>query len=321
MRNNHIGRDQTSNSNLNQFNNVYLERMSDLTASGQKIFNPWNPRNKELSFNNCIRILKTYGYKSRINDFSLFQKACVHKSYVDRPEEWAEMAAEEGEIMIIAEKPDNCLDLRKEDNEEMEFVGDSVIGCVVATYLRERYPGEGEGFLTRLRTRIVNNKMLGVLAKKIGLNDWLILSKHLEEVCDGRNNLRMTGSMLEAWMCAIYKQEGEPGKGFQICYDWFVTVIETFVNFTELIHDDINYKDQLLRHFQSTYHQPPRYKEVAIEGPPHDRVFTMGVLDPDDKIIASAVARNKKVAEQEASRLALEKLGVEVISFAQIFYV
>jgi ribonuclease-3 len=279
-----------------------------IDSGEQKVFNPWNPRNKELSFNNCIRILKSHGHKSRVNDFSLFHKSCIHKSYVDRPEEWEELA-EEGEQMIIAERPDNCLPLFKEDNEKMEFVGDSVIGCVVATYLRERYPDEGEGFLTRLRTRIVNNKMLGVLAKKLGFSEWLILSRHLEEVCDGRNNLRMLGSMLEAWMCAIYKQEREPGKGFQVCYDWFVTVMEKFINFTELIHDDINYKDQLLRHFQATYHQPPRYKEVYVEGPPHDRIFTMGVLDPDGNVIATAVARNKKVAEQEASRFALDKLG------------
>ena len=278
------------------------------TQQEQKVFNPWNPRNKELSFKDCVRILKFHGYKSKINDFSLFQKACVHKSYADKPDLWAELA-ESGEQPVIAERPDNCLELRKEDNEEMEFVGDSVIGCIVATYLRERYPGEGEGFLTRLRTRIVNNKMLGILAKKLGFGEWLILSRHLEEMCDGRNNLRTLGSMLEAWMCAIYKQESEPGKGFQICYDWFVFVMEKYVNFTELIHDDINYKDQLLRHFQGTYHQPPRYKEVATEGPPHDRIFTMGVLDPEGNIIATAVARNKKVAEQEASRLALERLG------------
>jgi ribonuclease-3 len=295
----------------------------------QKVFNPWNPRNKELSFKDAIRILKSNSYTGRIRDFSLFQKACVHKSYADKPDLWAEAslksansqlrepfsAADSGEQPVIAERPADCLELRKEDNEEMEFVGDSVIGCVVATYLRERYPGEGEGFLTRLRTRIVNNKMLGILAKKLGFGEWLILSRHLEDMCDGRNNLRTLGSMLEAWMCAIYKQEEKPGNGFQICYDWFVTIIEKYVNFTELIYDDINYKDQLLRYFQATYHEPPRYKEVAIEGPPHDRTFTMGVLDPEGKVIATSVARNKKVAEQEASRLALDKLGVSMASF------
>jgi dsRNA-specific ribonuclease len=92
-----------------------------------------------------------------------------------------------------------------------------------------------------------------------------------------------------------------------------VNVIQRHVNFVELITDDTNFKDQLLRHFQATYHQPPRYREVSVVGPPHDRVFTMGVIDPanESKVIAKATARNKKVAEQEASRLALAALCPE----------
>lgn len=65
-----------------------------------------------------------------------------------------------------------------------------------------------------------------------------------------------------------------------------------------------------LKYYQATYHQPPRYKEVDVVGPLHDRIFTMGVLSPDGSVVATATARNKKVAEQEASQLALVRLGV-----------
>jgi ribonuclease-3 len=208
----------------------------------------------------------------------------------------------------MAERPEDCLPLCKADNEELEFLGDSVLGCIVATYLATRYPGQGEGFLTRLRTRIVNNKMLGILAKEVGLGHWAVLSRHVEEVCDGRVNLRILGSLLEAWIGALYKQEDQVGRGYQVCFDWIVAMIERHVDFVQLITEDTNYKDQLLRYFQATFHQPPRYKEVEVVGPPHDRVFTMGVLDPEGAVIATSTARNKKVAEQEASRLAMEKL-------------
>jgi dsRNA-specific ribonuclease len=77
----------------------------------------------------------------------------------------------------------------------------------------------------------------------------------------------------------------------------------------QIIIEDTNYKDQLLRKFQALYHVPPRYKEITVVGPPHDRIFTMGVVDPQDRILTTATARNKKVAEQEASRAALELLG------------
>lgn len=217
--------------------------------------------------------------------------------------------------MVMAERPSNCLPLQEADNEELEFIGDSLLGCVVALYLRERYAGQGEGFFTRLRTRIVNNKMLGQLALKIGLAPWLVISRHVEDVCDGRRNLRILGSMLEAWIGALYIHErgteespGSSGKGFMSVQTFLINLLEKHVDFSDLISDDTNYKDQLLRWFQAQHHQPPRYKEVDVQGPPHDRIFTMGVLDLSGNVIATSTARNKKVAEQEASRLALSKL-------------
>jgi ribonuclease-3 len=211
--------------------------------------------------------------------------------------------------MIMADRPSNCLPLQEADNEEIEFIGDSLLGCIVALYLRERYGGEGEGFFTRLRTRIVNNKMLGQLALKIGFAPWLIISRHVEDVCDGRRNLRILGSMLEAWIGALYLHEGGGGKGFTTVQTFIISLLEKHIDFASLIAEDTNFKDQLLRWFQSKYHQPPRYKEVTVEGPPHDRIFTMGVLDLSGNVIAKSTARNKKVAEQEASRLALEVLS------------
>ena len=279
-----------------------------------KVFNPWNPRNQIIDDATIRAILVKYNVKEAPPLPHLFRQACVHKSYVDRTEQWAQ---EEGQDQVLAERPPNCLPLQEADNEECEFAGDSILGCVIALYLYERYAGKGEGFLTRLRTRIVNNKMLGTLAKKMGFEPWIIVSRHVEEVCaGGRSNLRLLGSMFEAWVHALYKNfeyEQSPGAGFTVVQKFLISVIQKHVNFVELITDDNNFKDQLLRFFQSKFHQPPRYKEVEVVGPPHDRTFTMGVIDPNDesKILARSTARNKKVAEQEASRLALVVLGVE----------
>jgi dsRNA-specific ribonuclease len=276
--------------------------------SEQKVFNPWNPRNKIIPDSDICAILSKYGVKESPPKPDLFRQACVHKSYVDRTEEWA---AQEDSSQKLIERPSDCLPLQDADNEECEFAGDSLLGCVVALYLYERYAGKGEGFLTRLRTRIVNNKMLGHLAKKMGLEPWIIVSRHVEEVCQGgRGNLRLLGSLLEAWVHALYKNfetSENPGLAFTVVHRFLVTLMQKHINFVELITDDTNYKDQLLRTFQAKYHQPPRYKEVEVTGPPHDRIFVMGVIDPNDpnNILAKATARNKKVAEQEASRLAL----------------
>lgn len=277
------------------------------SATQQKIFNPWNSKNRELTPSDAIPILKRYGWKGRFRDFGIIAQAFCHKSYVDRPEMWAEAGV--SGLTAIAERPEGCLTLRKADNEELEFEGDRVLGLVVASYLRKRYPGQGEGFLTRILSRIVNNKQLGKLSKQIGLGPWVILSRHMEEVCDGRNNLRILGSVFEALIGALLTQEDEIGRGVELCNTFIINIIEKHVDFVQLITEDNNYKDQLLRFFQAKYHVPPRYKEVTVEGPPHDRIFTMGVLDPDDTVIATYAAKNKKLAEQEASRLALEALG------------
>ena len=260
-----------------------------------KIFNPWNPKNREVTPSDIIPILKRYGWKGRINNFHLFEQACCHKSYVDRPDVWQEQA-ENGEEIVIVPRPDDCIPLRKVDNEELEYLGDRVLGLIIASYVTKRYPSQGEGFLTRILSRVVNNKQLGYLAKSVGMAPWIILSRHMEEMCDGRNNLRILGSMFEAWFGAMYLQEEEAGRGLQQCHDFLVRIIEKHIDFVQIIIEDTNYKDQLLRKFQSMYHVPPRYKEIEVVGPPHDRIFTMGVLDPSDNIISKATARNKKVA-------------------------
>ena len=280
------------------------------TKEEPKIYNPWNLNNRLIPDGEILRILRQFGCADRPKNWDLFRQACVHSSYVDRPE--GPSVAQAGEPVVVAERPAECMPLCKEDNEAIEFVGDSLLGCVIALYLHERYPDEDEGFLTRLRTRLVNNKQLGELAAKIGFPQWLILSRHVEDVCNGRRNLRIMGSMLEAWVGAMYLDLSETNSGlaFIRVKQWLINLYESQVDFAALISDDNNFKDQLLKHYQATYHTPPKYKEVRVEGPLHDRTFTMGVLAPDGSVVAVSTARNKKVAEQEASRKALIKLGV-----------
>ena len=131
-----------------------------------KIFNPWNLKNKDITTQDVESIMRRYGCPDfKVKKLHYFAQSCVHKSYVDRPEVWAEQ--EGGEHMVMAERPEGCLALKKADNEELEFAGDSVLSAIVGKYLKMRYPGQGEGFLTSLRTQIVNNNNLGELAKKM----------------------------------------------------------------------------------------------------------------------------------------------------------
>lgn len=275
-----------------------------------KLYNPWNPINRDIPDSEIRRILSTYGVEDEPKKFELFRQAFVHRSYVDRPEGPSVQA--NGEKVIVVPRPEGVMPLKNADNEELEHHGDGVLQAVTAEYLCLRYPGEGEGFWTSLRSNLVNNKMLGHLAEKIGMHNWLIVSRHVEDLCNGRRNLRILGSMLEAWIGALYRDlsDVDRGKAFARVFDWIVNLFETHVDFATLISQNTNYKDQLLKYYQATYHQPPRYKEVAVDGPLHNRTFTMGVLSPEGHVVETATAKNKKVAEQEASRKALVKFGV-----------
>lgn len=275
-----------------------------MSVAPPKLCNPWNHRNKQIPKQEILRILKEYGVTKPVHDLSLFRQACIHTSYVDKSEIWSKQE----EPMVLAERPEKCLPLQAADNEELEYAGDGILSGVVATYLKERFSGQGEGFMTNLRTEIVNNDRLGELAKKVGFSEWLMISRHVEEMCDGRQNLRLLGSMFEAWLGALYYSFGKGGGGFEAVQTFVVNVLERHIYFVELITKNTNYKDQLLRHFQSEYHQPPKYKLVHEEGPSHDRTFTMGVLSITGAVIATATAKNKKEAEQSASKLALEAL-------------
>jgi len=275
-----------------------------MSTAPLRLCNPWNPKNKIIPNSVILEILQSHGVRNKIANLDLFRQACIHTSYVDKSEQWAKQE----EPMILAERPSNCLPLQEVDNEEFEYVGDGLLSGVIAPYLAKRFRGKGEGFMTNLRTSIVNNDRLGELAKKIGFEPWLVISRHVEEVCDGRNNLRLLGSMFEAWLGALYEAVGGDGAGYLAVKTFVINVVEKNIYFVELLTKNTNYKDQLLRHFQAEYHEPPKYKVVHEEGPSHDRVFTMGVIGVDGNIIASSTARNKKDAEQEASRKALAVL-------------
>ena len=276
-----------------------------------KIITPWNPNNKIISEAAIRGLLQRPGVVLPDKlDYRLFQRACVHKSYVEKP---AGTPGPNGEQIILADKPEDCLGLQKEHNEELEFLGDSVLNCVVAIYAQDRYGGEGEGFLTTLRGNLVNNDHLGILAGKMGMAPWLVISRHVDSICKGRENLRLLGSMVEAWIGALYwNTEAAAGRGaaFDVCYAWIMSILHQYVNFAKVISENHNYKDQLLKYFQSQYHTPPIYEEIHVEGPQHDRIYTIGVFLPNKELLSSAVSRKKLEAEQEASRKALIAVGV-----------
>tara|TARA_B110000114_G_C15058649_1_gene384384 strand:- start:2 stop:859 length:858 start_codon:yes stop_codon:yes gene_type:complete len=274
--------------------------------------NPYNKNNRLITEEEVYQILKTYGIEEKITDLTHYQRSFIHKSYIKKDNK---------DDVELEEKPDDCLDLQERSNERLEYLGDAILSATVASYLYERFPDEEEGFMTRIRTKLVNGEMLGSLADRMNLNDFLVISRHVEDKCNGRNSVKILEDIFESLIGAIYldfneKEMEHPrlefysGLGFQICQVFIINIIEKFLDFSDLILNDYNYKDQLMRYFQQKFKHTPKYKEILIEGPPNNRSFTMCVMKNDNTVIAYGKEKSKKKAEQLASKNALIEMGV-----------
>ena len=258
---------------------------------------PFNPNNVLIMLPDLLKLLKKYGVDQEPNDLSLYRKAFINKSYCTRKNE----TFTEGNALC----PKDCIPLQEESNERLEFLGDSVLNTTTADYLFERYIHEQEGFLTRMRTKLVNGKMLAFLSAKVGLQKYILLSKQIEQN-DGRNNHNILEDTFEAFIAAIFLDF----KSFEIAKTWIIGVIEEYLDFSELIQTNNNYKDQLLKHYQQNYSYLPKFFEMDVKLQNNIKIYTMCVKDSDEKILGVGKGGSKKDAENDAARAALLAINV-----------
>lgn len=258
---------------------------------------PFNPKNILISDQDLVDILRKYGVRKQPENIGLYRCALVHKSYCTRKNE----NFIEGNV----DCPVGCLPLQEESNERLEFLGDSILGMVVAGYLFERYPDQNEGFLTRVRTKLVNGKMLAHLCKIVGLNKYIMMSKQIEEN-DGRNISNILEDAFEAFLAAIYMDYG-----FHEVQGWIIDLLESNIDFSDLIRQNHNYKDQVLKYFQQNHGYIPKFYEIDVENINNQKVFKVCLKDSQDNVISIGTGSSKKEAENDAAKNALESLCIE----------
>jgi len=224
----------------------------------------------------------------KVKNVSYYQRSLVHKSIYKAVKRYS--------------GPEPLQEYLLQHNERLEFLGDSVLGLIVANYLFHKYPDQNEGFLTRIKTKLVNGVQLAKLARQIDLGKYILMSKHVENI-KGRNSQKILEDAFEALLAAIFKD-----LGFDAVNYFVINIIEK-LDFSEiLIHD--NYKDLLLKYSQTTFkNSTPVYSLVKSEGQPHNRIFTV-VVSMNDNRYEEGTARSKKQAEQIAAENTLKKLNV-----------
>ncbi len=184
-------------------------------------------------------------------------------------------------------------------NERLEFLGDAVLGSVVAEYLFRKFPYEAEGFLTELRARIVNRESLNTLAVRVGI-DKLIKADRAQT---GRHR-SLNGNALEALIGAVYLDRGyQPTRAFILD-----RLIKTFVDVTTLSTTTANFKSKLIEWGQAQG-RPIRFELASQQRQGGTTEFRTDVYF-EDKLIASGAGLSRKASEQAAAENSLKELGV-----------
>lgn len=189
----------------------------------------------------------------------------------------------------------------KESNERLEFLGDSVLGMIIAEYLFKKYPYKDEGFLTEIRSRIVNRESLNVVARKIGLEVLIQFDGH--RVSHKRTS--MYGDAMEALIGAIYLD-----KGFRFTKEFIIkNLVANYFDLDAVISNNTNYKSILLSWAQQ------EGKKISFEiihenGKNHHKEFVAQVT-LDGEPVSEGSGWNKKKAEQDAARKACTALDIK----------
>ena len=188
------------------------------------------------------------------------------------------------------------------DNESLEFLGDAVLGFVVAEVLFREFPQYQEGEKSKAKAALVSTASLAALAERLGLGEHLLLGRG-EEKTGGRRKQALLADACEALIAAIYLDGG-------------LDEVRRFL--LRELGDDLarvrtpaflrDFKSRLQEHLQSSERPLPEYLVAAATGPEHDKIFHVE-LRVGGELLAEGTGRTKKDAEQEAARLALERLA------------
>jgi len=207
----------------------------------------------------------------------LFELAFTHRSYLNESKD------------------------KTESNERLEFLGDSILSYIMSNYLFKTYPAYKEGLLTNLRSLLVNTRSLASVARELHLGEHLLLSRG-EEESKGRENETLLANCFESFIGALYLDQG-------------IEAVEEFLQKTlipkvEYYVSQKSFKDpksMLQEYVQAQKQHSPIYKVTQEEGPPHAKIFTVGVY-VDGELLADGTGTSKQKAEEYAAKNALEKL-------------
>jgi len=190
----------------------------------------------------------------------------------------------------------------KESNERLEYLGDAILGAIIADFLFKKYPYKDEGFLTMIRSRIVNRETLNLLGKKLGLNQ---LVKYDNTKRNKLSHKSLYGDTLEAIVGAVYLD-----KGYKYCTNFVIDkLITPYIDISDIVNSDTNYKSKIIEYAQSK-NKKVSFDIINVTTDKNHKEFTAQVFI-DDKPLGTGYGHSKKKAEQNASYKSCEILKID----------
>jgi ribonuclease-3 len=307
-------------SSQQNYNKVSFELVATPDEIVSGYINPFNKVNKLLTKNTIQNILKKFGIFQNINNLDLYQDAMVHESYTINK---IKTICSRDNVKIV-KNPDGCVLLRERSYERLEFLGDAVIENIIVSYLYRRYPDQREGFLSSMKMNLVNRITLGHLAKVIGLNEYLVIGRTLDDLQNARDEDKILCDVFEAFIAAIYLDFNNDkhgflssfisGAGYQVAELFLINLIEdehSQLDITTFILDDRNYKNKIVKLIKRLHKYNPVFKvsksDISKTG---EQILTVQLINPNTKeVIGEGKGQNMKKAEQDASKNTLIKMG------------
>jgi dsRNA-specific ribonuclease len=276
-----------------------------------------NEYNRYITIQYINVTLQKYGANHKVKDLRLFQIAVTHSSYMirDLRQDRLQKLVKEKDLKPIPNTlMASAIPLQKESYERLEFLGDSVIHMILADYLTDRFTDQQEGFLTKLRTKVENGKILSKFSKALGLNNYLLIARNIELIGGRENNLSVIEDIFEAFMGALFL---DSNKNYSMCYNFVVRLLEEVVDISTMIHVETNFKDLLLQYYHQMRWPDPEYGLVSTRDEGNKKYFTMcvrGIVtnrhgENEWIPIGEGTGTSKRKGEQEAAKTALIRFG------------
>jgi len=221
---------------------------------------------------------KVLGFVISPEHLTLFNRALSHRSIVDN------------------DKYDSIATY-----ERLEFLGDAVLDLIVTEILFDKYPQENEGFLTKMRAKIVRADTLYELARELELNKYLVIGNRA--IGQGiESSKSVLSDVYEALTAAIYVSYG-----YERAFEFVSRSLENYIDFDDIVTNIDNHKSLLMEYSQSEKLELPRYEILSETGPGHNKTFHVAVYIGNDKY-GEGEGKNKKNAEQMAAKRALSSI-------------